>query len=255
MASSAGVDSPSAPRVKSGVPPLQAGQGISFWLRRLHSLSGIVPIGFFLLEHFVSNAFATNGPVPYGDQVKFLTGIPFVEWVEAIFIWIPIAYHGFYGLYIWWRGEANVTYYPWSGNWLYSAQRYTGILAFLYIGWHTYTMRFSGLHLIGNASMAFAKVQAEMQHPYAVAFYVVGIIAASWHFSYGIWLFCAKWGITAGERSRKWLGAACFVLAITLIAVGIYTIWAFFYPAWQNEWQKLPAESGALWSAVQTIFA
>ena len=45
--------SPTAPvPVKGGVAPLRAGQGSSFWLRRLHSLSGIVPIGAFLIEHF-----------------------------------------------------------------------------------------------------------------------------------------------------------------------------------------------------------
>jgi len=256
MASSAGVSSSAPrPRIKSGVAPLRAGQGSSFLLRRLHSLCGIFPIGFFLLEHFVSNAFATNGPEAYGHQVKFLTSVPFLTLVEASFIWAPIAFHGLYGLWIWWKGEANVAYYPWSGNWLYSAQRYTGILALAYMGWHTYTMRFTGLHLIGNAQMSFAKVQAELQHPYAVVFYVIGITAASWHFSYGIWLFCAKWGITTGERSRRLLGAVCFLLALGLIGAGLYTLWAFFLPQWQNEWLRMPAESGALWNAARNLIA
>jgi len=43
------------------VAPLEAGKGSSFLLRRLHSLSGIFPIGAFLVEHFFSNAFAVNG--------------------------------------------------------------------------------------------------------------------------------------------------------------------------------------------------
>ena len=33
-------------------------------------------------------------------------------------------------------------------------------------------------------------------------FYLVGIVCASWHFAYGLWLFAAKWGITQGDRSR-----------------------------------------------------
>ena len=55
----------SAPKVPAGVAALRAGQGNSFLWRRLHSLSGIFPIGFFLLEHFFSNAFATNGGAAY----------------------------------------------------------------------------------------------------------------------------------------------------------------------------------------------
>ena len=57
----ASAPSSATPVVKGGVAPLRAGQGTSFWLRRLHSLSGIVPVGLFLIEHFVSNAFATRG--------------------------------------------------------------------------------------------------------------------------------------------------------------------------------------------------
>src|SRR5437773_6160562 len=93
--------------VKRGVAPLRAGEGHSFLLRRLHSLSGIVPVGLFLIEHFVSNAFATNGPKAYADQVKFLTGLPFVLWLEIIGIYIPLAYHSLYGFYIWFRGKSN----------------------------------------------------------------------------------------------------------------------------------------------------
>ena len=81
------------------------------------------------------------------------------------------------------------------------------LIAFVYIVYHTYYMRFTGVHLMGGGySAAFWKVQHEFQNPWAVAAYVIGIIAASWHFSYGLWLFAAKWGITVGEKARKKLG-------------------------------------------------
>src|ERR1044071_9004115 len=140
-----------APNVARGVSPIRAGQGHSFLLRRLHSLSGIIPVGTFLLEHFISNAFATNGPWAYGDQVKFLTGLPFVLVLEIVGIYIPLLYHSLYGFYIWFRGESNVSDYPWAGNFMYAAQRWTGAVAFAYIAWHTYTMRFTGIHLITNS--------------------------------------------------------------------------------------------------------
>jgi len=235
--------------VARGVPPIRAGQGHSFLWRRLHSLSGIVPVGAFLIEHFISNAFATNGPHAYAEQVKFLTGLPFVLVLEIVGIYIPLLYHSLYGFYIWFRGESNVSEYPWAGNFMYAAQRWTGGITFFYILWHTYTMRFTGIHLLTNSQAAFHKVQVELQNPWALAFYVVGIIAASWHFSYGLYLFCAKWGITVSETSRKWFGRVCIVIALTLIAVGIATTAAFFRPQWKNTPAQLPpveqqAESG-----------
>jgi len=237
-----------ASSVERGVQPIRAGQGHSFLLRRLHSLSGIVPVGVFLLEHFFSNAFATNGWEAYAEQVKFLTGLPFVVWLEIIGIYVPLAYHSLYGFYIWYRGESNVSDYPWAGNFMYSAQRWTGAIAFVYMGWHTYTMRFSGIHLLTNSQAAFHKVQAELQHPWALAFYIVGIIAASWHFAYGIFLFCAKWGITVSGKSRRRLGVVCTGLAVVLIAVGLATLISFFrsgdrYNPPPSTWQA-DTESG-----------
>jgi succinate dehydrogenase / fumarate reductase cytochrome b subunit len=208
----------------------------------LHSLSGIVPVGVFLLEHFISNAFATNGPHAYADQVKFLTGLPFVLVLEIVGIYIPLLYHSLYGFYIWFRGEANVRDYPWAGNFMYSAQRWTGAIAFIYMGWHTYTMRFSGIHLLTNPQAAFHKVQMELQNPWAGAFYVIGITAASWHFAYGLYLFCAKWGITVSDKSRKAMGAVSVVVAVMLIVIGMATLKAFFRPEWKNTPEKLPAQ-------------
>ncbi len=225
MATAAQVDS----RIPRGVPPLRAGQGNSFLWRRLHSLSGIIPVGAFLVEHFVSNAFATNGPTAYALQVKFLSGLPFREWLEIFGIFLPLAFHAFYGFYIWWRGDNNVTDYPWAGNWGYTLQRYTGIVAFAYIAYHTWYMRFTGVPLPEFPGAAFGKVQGEFfGAPWTVWAYVIGIIAASWHFGYGLFLFAAKWGLVTGEKARKRTQIAGIAIALLFMVVGFATIRAFY---------------------------
>ena len=219
--------SPAPPMIKRGVAPLRAGQGTSFLLRRLHSLSGIVPIGAFLVEHFISNAFATRGPAAYAKQVEFLSSFPFVVGLELFGIWLPILYHALYGFYIWYRGESNLADYPWAGNWLYTSQRWTGIVALIYIVQHTYSLRFTGIHLPTHPDLAFAKVQAQFHNPWMIAFYALGIVAASWHFSYGLWLFAAKWGITTGERARRRFGYVCLALALGLVSIGAVSVYGF----------------------------
>jgi succinate dehydrogenase / fumarate reductase, cytochrome b subunit len=217
--------SPSAHR---GVAPLRAGQGHSFLLRRLHSLTGIVPVGLFLIEHFFSNAFATRGPGAYREDVAFLNSFPFVVGLELFGIWLPILYHSLYGFYIWYRGESNLTEYPWSGNWMYSAQRWTGAIAFFFMIWHTWHLRFTGVRLATYPGSAFGKVQNQMiGHPWGVAFYAVGIFCASWHFAYGLWLFAAKWGIFEGPIAQKRWGYVCFAIAIGFMALGAVTMYSF----------------------------
>jgi succinate dehydrogenase / fumarate reductase cytochrome b subunit len=214
--------------VAHGVAPLRAGRGYSFVLRRLHSLSGIVPVGAFLFEHIlISNSTAISGPDAYARQVNFLANLPLVFFLELFGIWLPILFHALYGFYIWFRGDGNAVAYPWSGNWMYTAQRWTGGIAFLYIVWHTYTMRFTGIDLHENPAASFAKVQAEVQNPWLLAFYVVGLICASWHFAYGIWLFAAKWGIVSGDKAQQRLLRACLAFFMLLSVVGLVSLYTF----------------------------
>jgi succinate dehydrogenase / fumarate reductase cytochrome b subunit len=58
-------------------------------------------------------------------------------------------------------------------------------------------------------------------------FYVVGLIAASWHFAYGIWLFSAKWGIVTGDKAQKRLLALCLALFLVLTGVGLASLTSF----------------------------
>jgi succinate dehydrogenase / fumarate reductase cytochrome b subunit len=233
--------------IPKGVAPLRAGTGNSFLWRRLHSLTGIVPVGLFLLEHFISNAEAINGAAAYNAQVKFLTGLPFRLGMEVFGIFIPLAFHALYGIYIWWRGDNNVVDYPWAGNWYYTLQRYSGILIFVYVTYHIWFMRFSGVHLVDHYGAAFWKVQHEFTHPLALAAYVVGVVAASWHFGYGLFLFAAKWGIVTGTKAQKRAQTAGIALSALLALMGLVTIAAFVTKPTQQrnpEWDQ-PTESGA----------
>jgi succinate dehydrogenase / fumarate reductase, cytochrome b subunit len=229
-----------APLVAHGVAPLRAGQGSSFILRRLHSLSGIVPVGAFLFEHIlISNSTAITGPDAYARQVSFLANLPLVFFLELFGIWLPILFHALYGFYIWYRGDGNTIAYPWSGNWMYTAQRWTGGIAFVYIVWHTYTMRFTGVDLHDNPAGSFSKVASEVHHPWLLAFYVVGLICASWHFAYGIWLFAAKWGIVSGDKAQLRLLRVCLAFFLLLSVVGLVSLYTF-----RERFQE-PPEAGA----------
>jgi succinate dehydrogenase / fumarate reductase cytochrome b subunit len=202
----------------------------------LHSLSGVVPIGAFLLEHFLSNSEALKGPAAYAAQVKFLNSLPWVPVLEWTFIFLPILYHAFYGFYIWSRGQSNITDYPWAGNWMYTAQRWTGVIAFAYIIQHTYYLRFSGVRLADHPGASFAKVHHELANPWMFAVYIIAIVATSWHFSYGLWLFAAKWGITPGDKSRRRFGYVCTALAVGLIVLGVASAIAFLNPKYKDGW-------------------
>src|SRR5947209_19474072 len=78
----------------------------TFVLRKLHQLSGIVPLGAFLLEHFYTNSKAVNPNTGVGDfneAVATLQGIPYILLIEITVIFIPLIYHAVYALFTPWQ--------------------------------------------------------------------------------------------------------------------------------------------------------
>ncbi|PYS96349.1 MAG: succinate dehydrogenase, partial [Acidobacteria bacterium] len=56
----------------------------TFVLRKLHQLTGIVPLGVFLLEHFYTNSKAMTGRNDFNDAVKDLQSIPYILFIEIV---------------------------------------------------------------------------------------------------------------------------------------------------------------------------
>jgi len=199
----------------------------SFWARRVHSLTGVVPIGAFLLEHLYSNSWATQGAAAYNAYVERLTSLPYVIFMEIFLIGLPIAFHAIFGLWIAWQGQWNVASYPYGRNWMYALQRITGILLVVYIGIHVWETRIAAALNPAIKHDLFAHMHTIFTSPAYVAFYVVGVACAAFHFANGLWTFLIVWGITVGPRGQRLASFACAGLGVLLFAMGVNSIFGF----------------------------
>jgi succinate dehydrogenase / fumarate reductase, cytochrome b subunit len=205
-------------------------------LRKLHQLSGIFPLGIFLLEHFYTNSKALTGAGDFNSAVDDLQSIPYIIFVEIIGIFIPLTYHAIYGLVITVEARPNNLAYPYPRNWFYLVQRITGVILFFFILFHVLNFRFGmipGLNTVSVAEApneAFAIVSREFRMVPIFIIYVIGITATVWHFANGIWLFLVDWGITIGERAQRLTGYACIAFGVVLLFVGINAAVAFIRP-------------------------
>jgi len=203
----------------------------SFWARRVHSLSGVVPIGAFLLEHLYSNSFSLQGPAKYNGYVAGLQSLPYVIFLEIFLIGVPILFHAIYGVYIAYQGQINVGSYGYGRNWMYLLQRVTGVFLLVYISWHVWETRIAVAFNPALKHDLFTHMQQIFDSPAMVAFYVAGIAAASFHFANGLWTFLIVWGITVGPRGQRMASYACAALGILLFAMGVNSIAGFFQHA------------------------
>lgn len=197
----------------------------SFFNRRLHSFLGIFPIGLFILEHFFTNSFAVHGATVYNGKIEFFQELPYLLAIEMIFIFLPLLFHGLYGLYIVYTGEPNNLQYGYARNWMYLVQRITGVILLFFIGWHVYVTRFSAL--LYGTEINYQYMAQMLQNPVVFWWMVIGIISAAFHFANGIWSFCIVWGITVGPKAQKRMGWITLGLFVVLAFVGIRALLAF----------------------------
>jgi succinate dehydrogenase / fumarate reductase cytochrome b subunit len=208
----------------------------TFVFRKLHQLTGILPLGFFLLEHFYTNSKAMTGAADFNNAVRDLQSIPYVIFIEIGGIFIPLIYHAVYGLFITWEMRPNNLSYPYPRNWFYTIQRVTGMILFFFITFHVLNFRFGlvpGLNEISVAehpNQAFDIVSGEFANNAIFAVYLVGITATVWHLANGLWLFAVDWGIVIGERAQRMAGYACIAIGLLLLAVGINAQVSFIRP-------------------------
>jgi succinate dehydrogenase / fumarate reductase cytochrome b subunit len=208
----------------------------TFILRKLHQLSGIFPLGIFLLEHFYTNSKALTGPADFNNAVRDLQSIPYILFVEIGGIFIPLIYHAVYGLVITMEARPNNLAYPYPRNWFYLVQRITGVILFFFIIFHVLNFRFGMVPGLNTTSVAHAPDEAfqivsrEFHMWWIFAIYMIGIVATVWHLANGIWLFLVDWGITIGERAQRLTGYACIAFGVVLLLVGINAAVAFIRP-------------------------
>lgn len=208
-----------------------------FLLRRLHSLSGLFPLGLFLFFHLFTNAQMLLGS--FQHEVNFLHNLPFLFWIELLGLWLPIAFHGLLGLAYTFTGRPNSLAYPYLANWRYTLQRLTGLIAFPFLFLHIATLRWrwdilgwftpffaKGLTPAGQiVDLAHYSTSLALSHPLVLALYILGTLAVIYHFSNGLWTAAITWGLTITPTAQKRWGRLCLALFSLLLALTTFALW------------------------------
>ncbi len=211
-----------------------------FVLRRLHSLTGLMPIGGYLAFHLLTNASIVDGVEVYqrrADQIHALGVTTVVLLLEWPVVFLPILFHGILGLAIVCRGKRNLTNYPYLGNLRYTLQRATGVIAFVFILWHVFHMHgwlknpWWMEHVVRplgggkfDPRSAFTAAEAIQASIWIQLLYAVGVLACVYHLANGLWTLGITWGIWTSPRAQRWANIPCAAVGIFLAVAGLAAI-------------------------------
>lgn len=229
-----------------------------FLIRRLHSLSGVIPVGVFLFPHLTTNssivwgkflgkshvdadALAAAGAAPHAGvetfqhEVDFIHSLPALVLLEIGLIFLPLAFHALVGIWFATSAKYNVDRYRYQGNWRYTMQRLSGYLALAFVVMHITSLRFQftwgGLLPPFDPDAASSTTAIHMQEsPLGLlvpAFYLVSVLAIVFHFANGLWTAAITWGLTVSRPAQQRWGWVCAAIGILLGGAGVTAIAGF----------------------------
>lgn len=203
---------------------------LKYILRRLHSLSGVLPLAVFIAEHYYTNAHAIAGADSFNGAVERLHDIPYLWALEIGVVFAPLLFHSIYGFFITREWNPNVDAYPYYQNLAYFAQRVTGVILFLFVAFHVYETRVQDvLHQLGwgGAKVDYAYMAAYFTPAWVKLVYIVGLASVAFHLGNGLFNFAFKWGIVVSQKAQRGMIKVSVAVTLLLFAIGLNILFAF----------------------------
>lgn len=210
-----------------------------FAIRRLHSLSGIVPLGAYMVVHLTTNASLLNNVQTFQRAVYMIHSlgkalVP-VEWALIFF---PLLFHAIVGVWIARTGHSNTDRYRFPSNRRYRWQRITGIIAFIFLMTHVLHQH-GWIHLaawvelgqqVGFAQFkpynAASTLAASMTNLGWKVFYLLGVWACVYHLANGLWTAGITWGVWTTAAAQRRAQRVCNAFGVLLLLIGTSAWWA-----------------------------
>jgi succinate dehydrogenase / fumarate reductase, cytochrome b subunit len=190
-------------------------------VRQVFALSGIAPLGAFLVGHLAMNACALRGGAAFAATVRVVHRVPALPLVESLFVFAPLVFHGGLGAWLIATGRSLAPASPYSPP-LRLAMRLTAIATLAFLALHLPELRFraAGARLDGGelATVLDADLSS-LSHgvPWRGLAYLVGAGCATFHFACGLWGFFAVTRAGRADAARvRWAAWAAVALGAAL---------------------------------------
>jgi succinate dehydrogenase / fumarate reductase cytochrome b subunit len=201
-------------------------------LQRAFSLSGLLPLGAFLVLHLWMNARALGGEGRFAAGVDALHGSPLFSFAEAAFVFAPLALHAALGLRLALTRVTFVDPSPYPPPVL-AIMRGTGIVVAGFLVLHLFELRF---RVVGGARpgggelgtlLAAGLSSTRLGVPWRAVGYLVAVGCVAFHFAAGSWGFFAR--TRRGQerpRARRQAAWGAALVGVTL-ALGFADVVVF----------------------------
>lgn len=200
-------------------------------LRRLQILTGVVPVGLFLVFHFLVNGQATAGRAAYTSAVTAIARVPALPVVESVLIGLPLLAHLALGVVLG-MSRQGAFEPPFPGARARAVQRASGFYLGMYVVIHVWSLRLAPERVSGQVAL-FDLVASQLRNPAVLVLQSLAVVAAAVHFAVGLSSLANPrlFPVSVVVARRLRTGAAIFAALLALR--GVSALLAFVSPAFQ----------------------
>lgn len=190
--------------------------------QKLHSLSGVVPLGVFVVLHVWVTASLVGSRETYDRQIGLLHGGTLMGLLEVVLVLAPLGYHAVYGVMQMLRPRAPDHAY--ANDLMHVLQRASGVIVLVFVVAHLWEFRVATWTNGLPASAYSTKLVEDLSStssgiPWIALGYLVGIAATVFHLVNGTTSFLTTWGFTPSAVSQR--RARMFFRAAGVLLFGV----------------------------------
>ncbi len=202
--------------------------------KRIHSLTGTIFIGGFLIFHYINNSLAKD-PKTLNKFTKKMHKFPLLPLIEIFGIYLPLTIHIIIGLILLKTSKINYNL-KYETNYRFILQRITAYIILFTLLFHLRTVRFNeylpkfirdALNIPAKRDLTFEKVNIWFKpplRPIGLIIYKLFTLSVAYHLSNGLWTASITWGLAKTYEKQKKLRDLSNIIFLFLSLWGMLII-------------------------------
>ena len=195
----------------------------AYWLQKIFSLVGLL-VGVYVCVHLYNNLWSLYGEDQFNEHLRVSRHAPLLASITVLVLWIPIMFHGLYGLFA--MKKTKLVRYAYFGNLKYVIQRLSGLGLLVFIPAHVFKTRIAPGFL--NTTLDYAHMHEALHEPLTLVVYCLGVLGVAYHLANGLWQFAIGWGVVRTAKAMRVGEALCIGFFVLIALMGYASICGFY---------------------------
>jgi len=195
-----------------------------FWIRRAHSVIGVILPLMFAVIYLVPFSMASGGAAAFNDCMSVVNSLPLYTFFEFV-LFLLLIVHTIMMLLSVYGSSINVVSHSHYSNWIYAIRRLAGVVLVPFMIYFIFVTRMS--FAFSKRHLDYIHMQRLLSSSWIEAFCIVGVVSMFFYMMTSATTVLSEWGVTVSRRSRNAVSMVMWIVAIVMAGWGVKVLLMF----------------------------